>query len=135
MSSDTIRRRPAGRYDPVRSPSLKAAIAFGLVFGVVVTLGAVKVYKQYGGLEVSYRSGAYLALSDTAVRISFEVTAQDGRAALCLVQARDRAGTETGVAEVPVPARTDGQTTTALTYVLRTRARAVTGEVLRCRVA
>ena len=134
MSSDTLRRRPAGRYDPVRSPSLKAAIAFGLVFGVVATLGAVKVYKQYGGLEVSFRSGAYLALSDTAVRISFEVTTKDGRAATCLVRARDRSGIETGSADVPIPARTDGRKKTDLTYVLPTRARAVTGEVLRCRV-
>ena len=134
MSSDSIRRRPAGRYDPVRSPSLKVAIVFGLVFGVVVTFGAAKVYKQYGGLEVSYRSGAYLALSDTAVRISFEVTVRDGKAATCLVRARERSGAETGSADVPIPARTDGGKKTQLTYVLTTKARAVTGEVLRCRL-
>ena len=135
MSSDSIRRRPAGRYDPVRSPTLRAALIFGLVFGVVVTFGAVKVYKQYGGLEVSSRSGSYLALSDTAVRISFEVTVRDGKAATCLVRSRDRTGAETGSADVPVPARTDGGKKTELTYVLATKARAVTGEVLRCRLA
>ena len=135
MTSDTSRRRPAGRYDPVRSPGLRAAIAFGLIFGVVVTFGAVKVYKQYGGLEVSFKSGSYLALSDTAVRISFEVTVRDGKAATCLVRSRDRSGAETGSADVPIPARTDGKKKSELTYVLTTKARAVTGEVLRCRLA
>ena len=49
--------------------------------------------------------------------------------------ARERSGAETGSADVPIPARTDGGKKTDMTYVLATRARAVTGEVLRCRLA
>ena len=133
MTSPSARSRPAGRYDPVRSPSVRWAIVFGLLFGVVVTLAAIKVYKQYGGLEVSFQVRGYEATSDKSVRIRFTVKSKDGKAVACLVRARDKSGVETGSALVPVAARTDGGRTTQVTYELATQARAVTGEVLTCR--
>jgi len=127
-------RRPPGRYDEPTSPGRRVAVAFGLGFAVLVTMLAVKVYRQYGVGEVQLQVRGFRVESDALVRVQFEVGKDPARAADCRLQARGRDGGVTGSAVVRVDPRADGGRTTRVDYPLPTGSRASTGEVLGCRL-
>ena len=126
---------PPGRYGRRRAqrrtprwvlPSLvTAVVALGLLLSFVM-------YDTFADDKITSRVTSYRITSDTEVSLTFEVTTNDGEAALCIVRARSRDGREVGRAEVPVPAAREGQATVAVTYSLATSKRAVAPEVYGC---
>jgi len=85
------------------------------------------LYERRSATQLGYQVGGYEVISDTAVRITFEVDTKGTRTGLCRVRARDRSGREAGSAVIEVgPQRT-------VSHLLATTSRAVTGEVSGCR--
>jgi hypothetical protein len=97
-------------------------------------LVAVRLYDSYGDPMYKAQVVTYTNLSDTRVSITFRVRVPAGGAALCQVRARSRDGAEAGRAEVRVEAA-PGVSRPTVTTELATTARAMVGEVLRCRAA
>lgn len=74
----------------------------------------------------------YQVASDHAVDVRFQVdNRESSKPASCTVRARDYGGNEVGRLDVPVPA---GGQTQVLSATIRTSSRAVSGEVLDCRL-
>ena len=104
-----------------------AAAALG---GLLVAIALFTAYGASDDARISLRG--YEVLSDTAVRVDFEVAKDESATALCSVRARGREGDEVGSALVRVGPSDDG--VVRLSREVTTTARAVTGEVLRCEV-
>jgi Domain of unknown function (DUF4307) len=132
LPGPTGRRRPPGRYDePSRAVPRALAVLLGALFlGLLVAL-AFLLYSRWGTPDVPVRPRGFEVLSDTAVRVEFEVTPTAGGEAWCLVRSRGEQGQEVGRVFVRVPAADDGGVV-RVDHVLTTSARAVTGEVPRC---
>ncbi len=130
------RQRPAGRYGPPPSRRRRWAgyivggIAAGVALAALLTLAVHR-----SAPAVAAQVTGYDVLSDTTVRIRFEVRKAPLVEAVCVVRARNRSGMEAGRAEVTVGARPDAGRTTEVRYDLPTRSRAVTGELAGCRVS
>ena len=123
---------PAGRYGRRRErppPRRWVVVVLGcVVVAATLTLAITAFRRQVPDVHASVRS------FDTGardVRITFDVTKPRNEPATCLVRARDARGAEVGRAHVPVP-RAPRRVT--VTYTLSTRARPITGEVVRCRL-
>ena len=124
-------RRPPGRYDePRRSSRVLVVLAAVAVAGLVVG-GVYALYQQNRAGRLAHEVRAFQVLSDTTVRVEFEVRLAEGERGECKVRARGRDGAETGAAVVPVGPGTGGVLVTS--YDLRTSTRASTGEVAACR--
>ena len=127
MAPPEVRRRPPGRYDePSRATRAVSVIAAAALALGLLALG-YGLYQRRSASELRYQVGGYQVLSDSEVRISFTVVTGGTKTGLCRVRARSADGLETGSEVIPVGPGTD------VTYVLSTRARAVTGEVTGCR--
>jgi len=128
---------PTGRYGRRRDPSRQRRrrwIAYALAT-IVVLAGvaiSVKLYRQYADAPYQVRIVSVTDLTDSAVTVTFEVRRPAGKGATCTVLAHTRAGEEVGKAEVDVPAGGPQETTTQITFTLRTTKRPVTGEVPGC---
>ncbi|WP_433393982.1 DUF4307 domain-containing protein [Micromonospora sp. KLBMP9576] len=120
------RRRAGGR----RRPLLVALLVIALT--VVMTLVAVRLYRQYGDPNYDAEVITYTGITDSQVLLDFRVNVPTGGSAVCLVRARDRAGAEVGREEVTVTAG-PGQRQASTQHRLATTARPFVGEVLRCR--
>ena len=105
-------------------------IVLGAVVVALSLVVAVVLYGRYGPGEV--RSGllSFEVVSDSTVRIRFEVVKDPAQTAVCTVRARDREGTEAGVALVRVEPAAEGRT--RVSYDLATRLRATSGELIGC---
>ena len=100
---------------------LVAALSLGLAIVLFNAFGD-------GGTRATVRS--FEVLSDTAIRVDFEVVKAAGDTVVCTVRARDASGSETGFALVRVgPADDD---TVLVSHELPTRNRANTGELIGC---
>ena len=122
---------PPGRYGRRRAarpsrPWVPALLAL-LVVAATAAL-AVRLYQQYGTATYEPRLISYSDVTDTSVRVRFEVRKPDGDAATCRVRARARDGEEVGLAEVDVPT---GEVVVVM-YVLATSRRAFHVEVPGC---
>jgi hypothetical protein len=74
----------------------------------------------------------YQVASDHSVDVRFQVDNRDhDRGATCTVRARDYGGNEVGRLDVPVPSGSGSQ---VLSATIRTSSRAISGEVLDCRL-
>ncbi|MGK5520923.1 DUF4307 domain-containing protein [Micromonospora sp. URMC 107] len=120
------RRREPGR----RRPLLTALLVVALV--AVMTLVAVRLYRQYGDPNYDAKVITYTGITDSQVLVDFRVTVPEGRSAVCLLRARNRDGAEVGREEVTVTAR-PGQRQVTTQHRLATTARPFIGEVVRCR--
>ncbi len=89
---------------------------------------AWKLYSTYSADVIGVHVTAFSVVSEHQVHVQFQLTEDPSSAVTCIVRARSRDGTEVGRANVVVPA--DGSRITS--YILTTRKKAVTGEVLRC---
>jgi hypothetical protein len=127
---------PPGRYgrrrSPRRGPRWPVAFAAVLVAGVAAMIG-VSLYRAYGDGDYSASVTAYQA-DDSSVVITFLVRLPEGKAARCVLRARDATGLETGREEIIVTPGPNPDRTVA-SHRLPTRGRAVTGEVQGCRPA
>lgn len=105
-----------------------------LVLGALVVAAslavAVLLYGRFGPGEVQSTLLGYEVVSDSTVRVRFQVDKDPAATVLCTVRARERSGAEAGVALVRVGPAPDGRV--EKTYDLVTRARANSGEVLGC---
>lgn len=128
---------PAGRYaraDKVGRrlplPVAGALIAAGLAALTVlaVVLGVRNTAPITGGVR------SYAPMSDSTVSIRLEVSKPAARPGSCLVRARGAQGLEVGRAEVAVPPDPAGREVTFVDYELATTSRAVSGELLGCRL-
>ena len=123
-------REPGG---PQTRRGKLAVGAAAVVFGLVVAAGVAVLYDRYGNADATPQVRVYLVESDTAVRLSFTVTKDPGRAAACLVRSRSDDFGEAGHDVVAVPKSRDGARVVLVEHVLRTTKRAVTAEVVRCK--
>jgi hypothetical protein len=120
------------RYARSSGLSGRARIALGAA-GVIALTGVV----SYIGLRqatptLTATVLGYQVSSDHSVDVRFQVDNRDsGRQATCTVRARAYNGDEVGRLDVPVPA---GPQTQRLTATIKTSSRAISGEVLDCRL-
>ncbi len=127
------RRRPPGRYDP---PSLLgqrvlAVLLTALLLAVVAAVGAY-VWDRFGGEQVRGQVRTFEVRSDREVVMELEVAKTSGARAYCVIRARGADGLEVGRDIAVLDAEgTDDQVARG-TYVLATRARAVTAELAGC---
>jgi hypothetical protein len=107
-----------------------------LAVGIALALGgaiAWRLYGAYGTPPLQTQVVSYQVISDARVEITFRVTAADdhsGGELRCTLRARGSSGDEVARAEVTLTVP-PGETLEAR-RTLTTRARAVTGELLRC---
>lgn len=121
------------RYARSSGLSRRGRIALGTA-GVLALTGVV----SYIGLKqatptLTATVLGYQVASDHSVDVEFRVdNRQSDRAATCTVRARSYSGDEVGRLDVPVAA---GNRTQKLSATVKTSSRAITGEVVECRLA
>jgi hypothetical protein len=128
---------PPGRYGRRRAANRRRPWLVAVLAAAALALGGLvawRLYATYGDPMYKAQVVTYTNLSDTRASITFRVHVPAGGAALCQVRARARDGAEVGHAEVRVDAAA-GETRPTVTTELATTARAMVGEVLRCRAA
>lgn len=127
---------PAGRYGRRRATgggrrrTLLAALAL-LVLVATLTAISVRLYRQYGDPVYDAQVITYTDITDNQVLVDFRVTVPPGGSAVCVLRARDRAGTEVAREQVTVTAE-PGDRHVLTQHRLTTTARPFIGEVLRC---
>lgn len=121
------------RYAHSSGLSRRTRIALAAA-GVIALTGAV----SYIGLKQSTPTLTatvlgYQVATDHSVDVRFQVDNRESasRAASCTVRARAYNGDEVGRLDVPVPT---GSRTQVLSATIRTSSRAISGEVLDCRL-
>jgi hypothetical protein len=120
------------RYARSSGLSRRTRIALAAA-GVIALTGVVSYFglKQATPTLTATVLG-YQVASDHAVDVRFQVDNRDsGREATCTVRARAYNGDEVGRLDVPVPT---GKQTQVLSATIRTSGRAISGEVLDCRL-
>ncbi len=124
---------PPGRYGRRREPRrhrrwVPAAAALAVVVAGVAV--AVLLHQRYGEGPYDAEVVRYTEVTDSQVVVEFRVNLPAGKAALCTLRARNRAGLEVGRAQVRVPPSNDPHP--LVTHRLATSGRPVTGEVQGC---
>jgi hypothetical protein len=110
---------------------LLAALLSVLFVGLLVAI-AFYLYQRSTGDGVQARVIGFSVSSDSTVSIDLEVLKPAGSQAYCVVRSRGADGAEVGREVVVVDAAGTPERVVRLEHVLRTRARAVTGEAGRC---
>ena len=131
MTSE-VQDEVVARYAHSSGLSRRTRIALAAA-GVIALTGVVSYFglKQATPTLTATVLG-YQVASDHAVDVRFQVDNRDnGRTAACTVRARDYNGEEVGRLDVPVPT---GRQTQVLSATIRTSSRAISGEVLDCRL-
>lgn len=133
MTSPATRRRPPGRYDaPSRTAPRALAILLSVLFLGFLAAIAWYLFQRYGVERVPVQVRGFSVVSDSEVRVDFEVTPPPGEQVYCVVRARDATGAETGQEVVPVRSADNPDQPVVVRHELATAARAVTGEVPGC---
>jgi hypothetical protein len=124
-------RRPPGRYDDRRPLPKPAVVALLAGLGVALLIGTYAAWDRYSSGRVPFSVLGYEVLSDQAVEVRFEVHKAPSSTVTCLVRARGRDGGFVASEQVEVGPSQSGPV--RVTHRLTTSARAVNGEVARCR--
>jgi uncharacterized protein (DUF58 family) len=127
----TLSGRPPGRYDDPRTTPRWAVALLASMLGAALLAATVLAWHRSSEAKVPYTVLGYTVVDDSTVEVRFEVHADAGSTATCLVQARDRDGRVVAVRKLTVGPSVSG--TTQATTVLSTTGRAATGEVTACR--
>jgi hypothetical protein len=127
------RRRPPGRYDP---PSLlgqrvMAVLLSALLVAVVVAVAAF-VRDRFSDDRVRGQVRTFDIRSDTEVVLEVEAAKAPGATAYCIIRARGADGLEVGRDIAVLDAEGTSDRVVRGTFVLRTDAPAVTGELAGC---
>jgi hypothetical protein len=101
-----------------------------VVVGALVAAGIYAFYSRHNAGRLPYEVRGYQVVSDSTVRITWEVKLARGERGECKLRARGRTLTDVGSAIVPVGPGTGGVLVPS--YDLPTTARASTGEVVGC---
>jgi hypothetical protein len=105
-------------------------IAAAVVVGALIAAAVYALYERHNEGRLPYEVRGYEVLSDTAVRVSFEVSLDRGERGECKLRARGRTGEDVGGGVIPVGPGKGGALVTS--YDLPTTGRASTGEVVGC---
>jgi hypothetical protein len=127
---------PPGRYGRRRSGRrrpLLPVVALVLVIAASVLL-SIRLYQRYGQPDYRAQIIGWAEPTDTRMIIEFTVRVPAGRAASCVLRARDYGGNEVGRRTVVVRPAPDATTVRAEEPV-DTSVRASVGDVLGCRPA
>ncbi|NUP48682.1 MAG: DUF4307 domain-containing protein [Catenulispora sp.] len=120
------------RYARSSGLSRRGRIALGTagvlaLTGVVSYIGLRQATPTLNATVLGYQA------SDHSIDVEFQVdNRKSDRAATCTVRARSYSGDEVGRLDVPVAA---GNRTQKLSATVKTSSRAITGEVVECRLA
>jgi hypothetical protein len=106
------------------------AVLAAITLGLLVVAGIYGLYERSTKGRLASELRNYTVMSDTVVRITFEVRIAEGERGECKVRARGRDGLEKGAAVIPVGPGRGG--VLVRTYELTTTSRAVTGELVGC---
>lgn len=98
--------------------------------GVVVMTAIAIWFGLAASSGVQWSDAGNQVVSDTQVRVTFDVTNQNGRPVSCTIEAQDIHHSQVGVTTVDLPASTTNSV--RYTRTVRTVTRAVTGKVDRC---
>jgi Domain of unknown function (DUF4307) len=123
---------PVGRYGS-RVARKRPRWVYWSLLVVFVVLGLVVAYvgyKNLGTQPIETQPAAYQVIDDGSVKVTFTVRRDDpSKAADCVVRARSADGDEAGRREVYIA---PGTGSAAVTTVVHTSKRAVSGEVFGC---
>ncbi len=128
-----IQSRPAGRYPtPSRWQSARwVPLALGVVVVAVGVAVAWLAFTIFGPKDIEGKQVSYQVVNDSTMSVRFTVTRDEpGRAAVCIIRARSKDGTETGRREVLVGPSSSG--TVELSAPVRTSAPPAVGDVYGC---
>jgi len=126
---------PPGRYGRRRAPGRRPTWLAALLLAVILaasTVLAVRLYRLYGDPDYDAQVITYTGITDTQILVDFQVTVPTGGSARFALRARSRDGAVVGRAEVQVAAR-PGEEQVSTRQLIRTRARPMIAEVVRCR--
>ena len=123
-------RHPAGRYDvPSRAP--QALLLAGAVLGVAVLIALAWLgFARTSSGRTRFGVTSYEVISDSQVRIRFEVRKSPSASLTCALVARSRDHATVG--QVDVEVGPSAREVVGVTEVLTTTARASTVEVSGC---
>jgi hypothetical protein len=127
---------PPGRYGRRRSGRRRPVVpivVLVLVVGASLLL-SVRLFQQFGQTDYEPQIVGWSEPSDAVMTIEFKVRVPAGRAAECVLRARDYDGFEVGRRTVTVRPQGDGRTIDAKETV-PTTARASVGDVVACQPA
>ena len=124
---------PPGRYGRRRSGRRRPVLPLLLLIVVIAgsVLLSVRLYQRYGQTDYQPQIVGWQQPTDTRITIRFTVRVPAGRAASCVLRARDFGGSEVGRRTVVVRAE-PGATTIEAEEPVTTTARASVGDVLSC---
>ena len=125
-------RRPAGRYGESRPARRALALAALVALGVALLVLLAGTAWRVSTPDVRTGLLRFEVVDDATVEIDFEVVADPEAALACDLRAQDVDHATVGSATVRVPP--DGQARRLVSARVPTRARAVSGEVQRCRL-
>jgi len=127
------RRRPPGRYDPppLLGQRVLAVLLTVLLLAVVAAIGAY-VWERFGGEQVRGQVRTFEVRSDAEVVMELEAAKTAGARAYCVIRARGADGLEVGRDIAVLDAEGTADRVVRGTFVLATRARAVTAELAGC---
>jgi len=131
MTETPALRRPPGRYDdrrPLPRPLLHTLLG---VLGLALLLGTYAAWDRYSSGRVPFSVRGYEVVDDRTVEIRFEVHKAPSSTVTCFLRALGTEKQVVGSEEVEVGPSDDAPV--RVTHRLATSARAVTGEVSRCR--
>ena len=127
---------PPGRYgrrrDPVRQRRRRLVTVAVAILVAAAGVGiAIKLFNQYN--QPPYQvSNLITKVDDGSVTFSFTVTVPAGMGASCTIVANAHDGARIATAEIAVPPALEGETTTQVSYTLKTPQRAYAGIVPGC---
>ncbi|WP_127499623.1 DUF4307 domain-containing protein [Actinoplanes solisilvae] len=127
---------PPGRYGRRRSGRRRPVLpilVLVLVVGASLLL-SVRLFQQFGQTDYEPQIVGWSEPSDAVMTIEFKVRVPAGRAAECILRARDYDGFEVGRRTVVVRAEGDGRSIDAKESV-PTKSRASVGDIVRCQPA
>jgi hypothetical protein len=132
-STPPVTGRPAGRYGDSPRPRRRLALLAALVTLGSVLLGML-VWSAWHFATPDVRAGllGFTVVDDSRVDVRFEVVADPAATVECDLRAQNLARDTVGSARVPVGPSAEGRR--VLTATVRTRERAVSGQLEECRL-
>ena len=115
------------------SRSSRNQVVLSVVGALVGLAFAIALYRTVGpDTSAATQARGFEVVSDASVVVEFELAREPGEPATCVVRARGESGLEVGRRQFDVPP--SGQRSIVVREALPTTERAVTGELVGCRL-